>query len=248
MGATIVGGAANLAAESFRRLAEEELLVTFDRLAVERSVALFLLVESLKKGRDRLEGRVLQRFAAEDVLFAVALVVRHVVPLERERFGRLREVPGRKQLGDAQHFFESLRVEPRGGHEILREAIIAARLHINILQVAGLFVVERFFDEKRDGAIEIIFRLAVAGRLFVERLWKVLREHFLPCGTVGIPQNIFELQKCFGPAPIQAGTSLVELWESSIKKKLHPKSSAVDADFCFHRLIRATTLELVLLR
>jgi len=75
MGATIVGGAANLAAESFRRLAEWELLVTFDRLAVERSVALFLLVESLKKGRNRLEGRVLQRFAAEDVYFAIALVV-----------------------------------------------------------------------------------------------------------------------------------------------------------------------------
>ena len=52
--------------------------------------------------------------------------------------------------------------------------MIANRLHINILQIVGLFVVEHFFDKKADSAIEIIFRLAVAGGVLFKRLRKVL--------------------------------------------------------------------------
>jgi hypothetical protein len=45
------------------------------------------------------------------------------------------------------------------------------------LQVAGLFVVKGFFYEKADSGIEILFRLAVAGGVLIERLRIVLREH-----------------------------------------------------------------------
>jgi hypothetical protein len=45
------------------------------------------------------------------------------------------------------------------------------------LQVAGLVVIERIFDEKAGSVIEILFRLAVAGGVLVKRLRIVLREH-----------------------------------------------------------------------
>ncbi len=119
IGAAIVGGVAHLATEVFRRFAKEAFHQTLDLLMVERTVELFLLVKSLKKLRDRFDGRVLKRFTAENELLAVAVVVRHVVPLQSERVRQLRDVAYREDLGDAKHLLILLRVQARGGHEIL---------------------------------------------------------------------------------------------------------------------------------
>jgi len=157
----------HLATDVFRRFAKEASLQTLNLLTVERTVELSLLVKSLKKLLDRFDGCTLQRFAAEN---------RHIVPLKSERVRRLRDVAGGEDLGDAKHLLKPLCMQAWGGNELLYQAI-NARLHINILQVAGLVIIERFFDEKANSAIEILFCLAVAGGVLVERLRIVLREH-----------------------------------------------------------------------
>jgi hypothetical protein len=163
IGAAIVSGVAHLAKDVFRRFAKEASLQTLNLLMVEQTVELSLLLKSLKKLRDRFDGCTLQRFSAENELLMVAFVVRHIVPLKSERIRRLRNFASGEDLGNVKHLLKLLRVQARGGNELLYQAIIAARLHINILQVAGLVVIEHFFDEKADSAIEILFRLAVAG-------------------------------------------------------------------------------------
>ena len=134
IGAAIVSGVAHLATDVFRRFAKEASLQTLNLLMVEQTVELSLLVKSLKKLCDRFDGCTLQHFSAENELLTVAFVVRHIVPLKSERVRRLQNVAGGEDLGDAKHLLKPLRVQARGGNELLYQAIIAARLHINAVQ------------------------------------------------------------------------------------------------------------------
>ena len=70
------------------------------------------------------------------------------------------------------------------GQEILRQAIVAARRHVDVLQVAGLVIIEDFFDEKLDGSSEILFFTGGGTLLSVERFWEVLGEHLMPARLV----------------------------------------------------------------
>ena len=117
IGAAIVGGVPHLATEIFLHFAKEAFLQTLDLLMVKQTIKLFLLVKSLKKLRDRLDGRVLKHFTAKNELLVVAFVVRHVVPLQSERVRRLWDVADREDLRDAKHLLKPLCVQVRGGHE-----------------------------------------------------------------------------------------------------------------------------------
>ena len=77
-------------------------------LALDRTVKLFLLKEILEKGHDGLDGLIVERFSAQDKLFAVVLVVGHVVPLKRKLVQRFQDVALRKILGNAELFFETV--------------------------------------------------------------------------------------------------------------------------------------------
>jgi hypothetical protein len=74
-----------------------------------------LLEKSLKKGSNGLDRLVIERFTATDELFAVVLVVRHVVPLEGESVRWFLDVAGGKELGDTEHLFETMRMDARQG-------------------------------------------------------------------------------------------------------------------------------------
>ena len=115
IGAAIVGGVTYLATEVLRRFAKEAFFQPLNLLTVELTVQFFLLVESLKKGCDRFDGRVLQRLSAENKLLAVALMIGHIIPLERERARWFWIVASWQELGDAKHLFKPLRVQTGGG-------------------------------------------------------------------------------------------------------------------------------------
>ena len=115
IGAAIVGGVTYLATEVLRRFAKEAFFQPLNLLTVEQTLKFFLLVESLKKGCDRFNGRVLQRLSAENELLAVAFMVRHIIPLERERVQWFWDVASRQKLGNTKHLFKPLRVQTGGG-------------------------------------------------------------------------------------------------------------------------------------
>ena len=73
---------------------------------------------------------------------------------------------------------------------------------------------------------------------------EVLTEYLVPGGTIGVPENVLELQERFLPASVQTGTPLIELGECLFKDKLHTEGTAVNADLCFC----IPTLELIFLR
>ena len=82
-------------------------------LLLERAVALFLSEESLKIFRQALDGLVGELFSARDELVAIGLVVRHVVPLDRELVARRQRLAGGEELRDAKHLLKSVRVVTR---------------------------------------------------------------------------------------------------------------------------------------
>ena len=107
--------------------------------------------------------------------FSRLLLWYDIIPLERERIVRVGDVAGREFLGDAQHLLEPLHLEAWRGQEILRQAIVAARRHVDVLQVAGLVIIEDFFDEKLGCSSEFIFFMVGGGLLAVKMIWEVLR-------------------------------------------------------------------------
>jgi hypothetical protein len=84
MASLAIQGLAEPSAELLRSFAKEMLLDRVRLLAFDCPVKNFLLKESLKKGRDRLNSLVVEHFTAQNKLFAVALVVQHLVPLQGE--------------------------------------------------------------------------------------------------------------------------------------------------------------------
>ncbi len=72
----------------------------------------------------------------------------------------------------------------------------------------------------------------------------MLAEYLVPGGRIQVSKNVLELQKRLFPAPVQTGSCLVKLGEGFLKEKIHPKSTAINADLCFS----VSTLEFVLLR
>lgn len=114
IGAAIVGNVAHLATKILPRLVQEVLLQPLDLLAVKQAIEAFSAVESLEKHCDRLEHRVLQHFTAKNKLLAVAFMVRHIIPLERERTQWFWDVASGQKLSDAKHLFEPLHVQMGG--------------------------------------------------------------------------------------------------------------------------------------
>ena len=115
LAAPAVGGLAETSTELLRSFAKETLADTIRILALDRTVKLFLLKESLEKGRDGLNNLVVERFSAQDKFLPVVLVVRHVVPLKCELVQRFWDVARRKKLGNAEHLFQTVQMHARRG-------------------------------------------------------------------------------------------------------------------------------------
>jgi hypothetical protein len=176
--------------------------------AFEPTVNLVLVELCLEEIGDAFEHLCLEFLAGSDKLIMVILVEHHVIPLERKRVRLLWHVAGRKGFGGAQHLLEATCMGTRRGHQILS----TSQLHVDILQVANVFVPEYCADKEGDPSIEVsllitIFTLASSFRLIFKRFREVFTKYLEPGGA----QDVLKFKERLGPAPVKSSSCLVEL-------------------------------------
>ena len=107
----------------------------------EQAVGPFRGKEGLKIGHQALKSLVVEALAAFDVLSAVQAVVQHIVPLHCELFAWWMLLAGGELLRDAEHLLEPPHVLLWGCQEVLHNAMVSSRLHVDVLEVPGRFAV-----------------------------------------------------------------------------------------------------------
>jgi hypothetical protein len=126
----------------------------------------------------------------------------HIEPLHLEACAGCWDIACRQELCHTQHLLPSIMMINGFLHQQLFDIVVAARHHIDILVIPGIFLVKSLLNGKLDHMTEILFALAVLlCRHYCQIDWlgKVVVGGLLPGRFVLAFEHILELLEGYSP-------------------------------------------------